>query len=58
MTPLRLYNLTKFTVSIGVSMTPIQIPFTNIFELRPSCSAEHSNKIRIGVFNRSHFIMG
>ena len=43
-----------FTTSIGVSIVPIQLPFTKILELIPSCSALDSNKIRIGVFFLSH----
>ena len=43
---------------MGVSITPIQLPFTKILELLPNCSALHSNKIRIGVFILSHLIIG
>ena len=54
--PLRLYILIKLISSIGLSIIPIQLPFTNIFELLPNWSEEHSNKLRIGVFTLSHLI--
>ena len=56
--PFRLYNLSKFTISIGESITPIQFPLTNILELLSNCSGEHSNKMRIGVLILNHFIIG
>ena len=56
--PFRLYNFRSCTNSIGVSITPIQLPFTNIFVLVPNSSVEHSNNIRIEVLILSHFIIG
>ena len=41
--PLRLYNLSIFTNSNGLSITPIQFPFTNILDVFPKYSGLHSN---------------
>ena len=56
--PFLLYNFSKLTNSIGLSITPIQFPFTNILELLNKCSEEHSNIIFIGVFALNHLING
>ena len=41
--PFLLYNLSKFTSSIGVSITPTQLPFTNTLELLDKYSASTFN---------------
>ena len=43
---------------IGLSITPIQLPFTNILELLAKYSVEHSNFNFIGVFALNHLING
>ena len=45
-------------VEIGVSIIPIQFPFTNIFELFARYSGVHSKLIFIGVFALNHLIIG
>ena len=62
--PFLLYSFNVFMKSgflfgsIGSSITPIQFPFTNSFELEANCSGEHSKRIRIGVFSLNHLIIG
>ena len=56
--PLRLYNFNIFTVLIGLSIIPIQFPFTNTFVKRDKFFGEYSVINFKGVFARNHFIMG
>ena len=64
MTPFLLNNFNISTKpsspseEIGLSTTPIQIPFTNTFELFAKYSVVHSNFNFIGVFALNHLIIG
>ena len=58
MTPLRRYNFSVFTSSIGLSITPTQLLFTNTLVLFPRYSGLHSIKILIGVLPLNQLIIG
>ena len=46
------------TNSSGLSITPIQDPFTNIFDVLPKYSGLHSNTNSIEVCALNHLIIG
>ena len=46
------------TISTGMSVTPIHIPFTNNFVEPDKYSGEHSITVFILVFALNHFIIG
>ena len=58
MIPLRLNNFIVFTISIGLSITPTQLPFTNILVISVKMLGTHSVNNFNGVFALNHLIKG